>query len=142
MLSSEDPEAAEEAAQRNREHQAKHRAKAGAYVSAEQLERKARVKAYIEERKVKQDALASQKYDHQVGDLLEALKVHKKAGEVALTAINKFSPEAKASRLPCQVALAAWRCCSASSLIKSQRVGDSSIARIGVTVHISQALSV
>jgi hypothetical protein len=30
----------------------------------------------------------------------------------------------------------------ASSLIKSQRVGDSSIARIGMTVHISQALSV
>jgi hypothetical protein len=45
---------------------------------------------------VKQDALASQKYDRQVGDLLDALKVHKKAGEVALTAINKFSPEAKA----------------------------------------------
>ena len=30
----------------------------------------------------------------------------------------------------------------ASSLIKSQRVGDSSIARIGITVHISEILPV
>src|SRR5262249_15694815 len=43
LAASEDPEAAaEEAAQRNRKHQAKHRAKAGAYVSAEQLQRKAK----------------------------------------------------------------------------------------------------
>ena len=51
LASAEDPEAAaEEAARRNREHQAKHRAKAGAYVSAEQLERKARVKAVADKK--------------------------------------------------------------------------------------------
>jgi hypothetical protein len=40
--------AAEEAARRNREHQAKHRERTAAYVSGEQLEREARVKSYTE----------------------------------------------------------------------------------------------
>jgi hypothetical protein len=64
-------------------------------LSAEQLERKARVKAYIEERKAKQDAAELQKYDRQVADLLDAIKAYEKAGTVALTATSKFAPEAK-----------------------------------------------
>ena len=75
LASAEDPEAAaEEAARRNREHQAKHRAKAGAYVSAEQLERKARVKAVVDKKERERIEGDLQKRDRQVADLLDAIK--------------------------------------------------------------------
>ena len=75
LASAEDPEAAaEEAARRNREHQAKHRAKAGAYVSAEQLERKARVKAVVDKKERERIEGDLQKHDRQVADLLDAIK--------------------------------------------------------------------
>jgi hypothetical protein len=98
-----DPEAAEDdARKRNAEHQAKHRAKVGAYVSAEQLERETRVKAYIERQEQERVKKELQNHPRHVGDFTDAIKAYEEAGSafekavtVAITAISKFSPEAK-----------------------------------------------
>ena len=57
-------------------------------------EREARVKRRIERRQAEADKHLLEKNDHQVKDLLDAIKVFKEALEVATKSVSKFSPEA------------------------------------------------
>jgi hypothetical protein len=70
-------------------------ANVSAKMSAEQLERKARVEAIFEKRKREEVERGLQSYDRQVKDYLVAIKAFDQATAVALDAIRKFSPEAK-----------------------------------------------
>jgi len=100
LASAPDPMAAlEEERRKAREGMAATRQRRSSNVremSAEEIEREARVNAYIEKRERERIERGLQSYDRQVKDYLLAIKSFDQATAVALTALRKFSPEARA----------------------------------------------
>src|SRR6516225_3934090 len=64
-------------------------------MSAEEIEREARVKDYIEKQEAKRVARHNNNYNRQVADLFDWITRGKEVVPAATNAIEKFSPEAK-----------------------------------------------